>query len=401
MLKVGTMVRIVDHEDYDDIHRVGEVGKVVKLDENVVFIGFGNGKKVEEVDYPPELVEELTEEEAQQLKAGGKDGLPDKADPTPPQMDKDDMSKLNGESGSVAQADSPESHASGNDGQTAGVQGQEVKLDGESGSIPGESGGTGKASPDTSAGQTSGVKGQPVNLKNQKQIDGATSTSDQGRGKMEDQVSDAGRAQLIEGQRVFNPIRINLLDEADGEDEYVSIGESNAIRNEAHLYASIRGAVKKALESMDRPFDTVDIVFRRNPMSESKRRQAERTVMATLHLQAEGKARAAEVRKAAFEAAKLGIKTSRMVEYTDDRYSKQILAEEERRVQEEVELIWPPKNLDEHIGQRLIVETIFGDRWIGNLAKGPGRMYSIKMDTGNKKFSAKDVRAIYKNEQKA
>ena len=397
---VGQMVRVVDHGDYANIRRIGEVGKVSKIDEDTVSVMFDGMK--ESIEYPSELLMKLSEADQKDLKKGGKDGMPDSSQPTPPQMDAEKLDDLSGEQKEVKQANSPESHATGNDGQSAGVTSEPVKLNGEQKDVPQATGGTSSQTrPDAGAGsQSAGVKGENLELKgDQGQLKGVPAP-EKVKGVKDGFRSDAGRAQMLEGQRVFNPIRISLLDEADGDDEYVTIGESNAIRNEAHLYASIRGAVKKALESMERPFDAVDIVFRRNPMSESKRRHAERSVMATLHMQAEGKAHSADVRKVAFEAARLGIKTSRLAEYTDDRYSKQILADAERRVQEEVEIIWPPKMLEGLVGQRLIVETIFGDRWIGNLKKGPGRNYTIEMATGKKKFSAKDVRAIYRNEQK-
>ena len=253
-MKVGTPVRIVDHEGYENILRVGDVGEAVSITEEIVSVKFDGSE--EAVEYPQDCVRELTEEEQQQLGSGGKSGMPDTSKPTPPQMDKDEVA-LKGEQKQVAQGDSPESHASGGDGQSAGVSSDTVELDGEQKHPEKVSGGTSSASrPDTESGsQTAGVKGDQVVVKGEQK-----------------QASGVPAREVVKGvkeSRLFRPVGITVLEQGEGEDEYVAIGEGASIRNERHLIAGIKSAVHKAMESMDRPFDSVQIVFRRDPIAES------------------------------------------------------------------------------------------------------------------------------------
>ena len=195
---------------------------------------------------------------------------------------------------------------------------------------------------------------------------------------------------------VFRPISINVLEQGDTDEEYLTLGEGSSIRSEHHLVKSIHAAVRKAMESMSKPFDAVDIVFRRTPVQEAKRRKAEREVIATLSLLDEGKAKSADVRKAAVRAAKLGVKTDRLAEYTEDRYAKKILedAVTEQSVGGSVSIEWPPKKLKGLLGKHVIVETRTDDRFVGTLAKGPGRLFQIKTRSGTHRFGMSDVTRI-------
>lgn len=385
-MQVGTKVRIVDHEGYEKILRVGDVGEVSKIEEETIFVTFdGGGDNKEEIDYPAELVKELTEADQKQLGGGGKSGMPDTSKPTPPQMSTDNMD-LKGEQKHPAQADSGETRPGGEGSQTAGVTSADVKIDGEQKHPPQTSGGTSSATrPDMEGGsQSAGVKGDQVEVKGEQK-----------------QLGDVPAREVVKGvkeSRVFRPITLAVLEQGDGEDEYVAIGEGSSIRSEAHIVRAVKGAVHKAMESMDKPFDRVEIVFRRDAVAESERRDAEKKLIAALHLLDEGKGSAKQVRGAAHAAAKNGLLTSRFESYTDDRYAKQVLTEAQQLVENvvggPVEVIWPPARLSEHVGDHMIIETVFGDRLVGTLAKGPGRMFQIKTRSGTHRFSPHDVNRI-------
>jgi hypothetical protein len=384
-MKVGMKVRIVDHEDYEDIHRVGEVGTVKGVKgEDVVLVMFKEGE--DPVEYPFELVQE---EEQEQTKSGGKDGVPDAGQPTPPQLDKDEVDDLSGEQDDVAQADSPESHASSGEGsQSAGVTSAPVKVDGEQKDVPQTSGGTSSQTrPQTGSSQSAGVTGQQVVAKGEQETNQPTSGGT-GASKTAESVSEG----------VFKPISITMLEQGDGDDEYVAISEARSIRNEDHLVRAIRLSVHKALESMDRPFDRVEVVFRRDPIAESHRRKAERTLLAQLHLLDEGKGGASKIKEAAREAATLGMHTSRYAAYTEDKYARKILTEAERFINAppggNVKMTWPPKKMADLIGKHVVVDTVTKDRWIGVLEKAGDRLFQIKMSTGTKKFGMNDVSRI-------
>ncbi len=385
-MNVGAKVRIVDHEGYEKILRVGEVGEVSKVEEQTIFVAFDGA--AEPVEYPEDVVEELTEEEQKQLGSGGKSGMPDTSRPTPPQMKKDEMD-LEGEQAHPKQADSPESRPQPGSAQTAGVTSDQVELDGEQkhpAGVPNGTGGRGKQSqrPDSGSAQTAGVKGDQVEVKGEQK-----------------QLGDVPAREVVKGvkeSRVFRPVTLSVLEQGDGEDEYVLIGEGSSIRNEKHVIAHVKAAVHKAMESMDKPFDRVEIVFRRDAIAESERRDAEKKLIAALHLLDEGKGNSKQVRAAAHEAAKNGVLTSKLESYTDDHYARRVLTEAQNLVEMSVggpvTLIWPPKELSKHIGAHLIVESIWGDRWVGQLAKGPGRMFQIKTRSGTHKFSPHDVNRI-------
>lgn len=407
IMQVGATVRIVDHDEYENIHRVGDVGTVSEVKEESICVAFDQGS--DPVEYPNAVVQEIDEKkkeeeaveeaEQKQVGSGGKDGLPDTSKPVPPQVKTGKVDDLSGEQDQVAQADSKESRPKPNSAvKQAGVTSDQVELKGEQkqvAGVPAGTGGRGKQSerPDVGSSQSDGVGGEQLELSGeQPQVKGVP-----GREKVKG-VKDSVR----ESRRLFTPISINVLDEADGEDEYVTIGEANSIRSENHLYSALRGAVKSAMEGLDRPFDSVDIVFRRNPVAESKRRKAERTLMGTLHLLAEGKAKSIDVRKAAKVAARLGMKTSRYIEYTDDRYAQKILTEAQRVAEQfinappggDVQPTWPPKKLRGLIGKQVIVDTVTNDRWVGTLRKGSARMFEIDMATGKKRFGMNDVKRI-------
>jgi len=378
MLKARMSVRIVDHEGYENIHRVGDVGRIKKITEGTASVLFKGEKKT--VDYPVEVLEA----EQAQLGKGGKSGTPDTSRNTPPLVSKDDMG-LKGEQKQVAQADSATSRPQAGSAQDAGVTSDDVELDGEQKQVPNATGGTSSATrPDTGGSQNAGVKGDQVELDGeQKQLSGVP-----------------GR-EVVKGvkeSRVFRPVKIVVLEQGRGEDEYSVIGEGVSIRNERHLVAAVRGAMRHAMESMDRPFDSVEVVFRRNPLAESERRTAEKRLIAALHLLDEGKGDSKMVREAAHFAAKNGVRTARFIEYTDDRYAQKHLRDAEALVEQAVggpvTIVWPPKNLGKHVGQHVIVESVFGDRWVGKLAKGPGRMFHIKTQSGTHKFSPNSVSRI-------
>ena len=384
-MNVGESAMVVDHEGYENILRVGEVGEVVKLTEDEVSLRF---EGVEEpVDYARELVRDLTEEEQKQLKAGGKEGMPDTSKPTPPVVNIDDTN-LKGEQKHVAQADSQTSRPEAGSVQTAGVTSDKVELDGEQKQVAGVPQGTGGTSsatrPDAGGSQGAGVKGDQVELKGE-------------QGQLKD-VPAREVAKGVKESRLFRPVGITVLEQGDGEDEYVAIGEGTSIRNEKHLISAIKASVHKAMESMEKPFDRVEVVFRRDPLAESERRDAEKKLLAALHLLDEGKGSGRQVRGAAHEAAKTGVQTARFESYTDDAYAKKMLTEAQALVEQSVggpvTIIWPPSDLSKHLGQHLIVESIFGDRWVGTLAKGPGRMYQIKTSSGTHKFSPHDVSRV-------
>jgi hypothetical protein len=157
-------------------------------------------------------------------------------------------------------------------------------------------------------------------------------------------------------------------------------------------------AAGKAMESMDRPFDRVEIVFRRDSIAEGYRRKAERTLLASLHLLDAGKGGASQVKEAAVAAAKLGMRTSRYESYTEDRYARKILHEAEQFINSPpghgVKAVWPPKNLSDMIGKDVIVETVTSDRWVGKLQRDGDRKYKIQMGTGTKSFGMNDVNRI-------
>lgn len=386
-MKAGENVRVVDHEGYKDILRVGEVGELVGLVGETASVRF---EGVEEaVEYPRECVRPLTEEEQKQLGKGGKSGLPDTSTPTPPQMDREAIDGKKGDQPQVAQADSPEKHASGGEGQSAGVTSDQVELKGEQKDVAGVPQGTGGTSsatrPDVEGGsQGAGVKGDQVELKGE-----------------QSQLTDVPPREVVKGvkeSRVFRPVGITVLEQGDGEDEYVAIGEGTSIRNEKHLLSAIKRAVHEAVNSMDKPFDRVEVVFRRDAIAESERRDAEKRLIAALHLLDEGKCKGRDVREAAHVAAKNGVLTARLESYTEDAYARKMLTEAQAVVEQSVggpvTIIWPPAKLSEHVGQHLIVESIFGDRWVGTLEKGPGRMYQIKTESGTHKFSPHDVNRI-------
>lgn len=389
-MQEGAKVRIIDHKGYSDILRIGEVGTVAKIEEQTVFVAFDGGG--EPIDYPLAVVQEISEGDQKQVKAGGKDGLPKAGTPTPPQLDKSDVG-LDGEQKQVKQASSPESHAKGDDGQEADVESDQVVLAGEQKQVPATSGGTSSATrPDMEAGsQSAGVKGDQLELKGEQKtnqpVSGGTGSSAKG-----------GRTEAVVESRIFRPVAISVLEQGDAEDQYVEIGEGASIRNEKHLVSAIRSAVHRALESMERPFDAVQIVFRRDAVAESERREMEKRLLAALHLIDEGKGGAKELRSTAHEAAKNGVRTARYEQYTQDRYAQQILTEAQAMVEQSVggpvTVIWPPKELESHVGEHLIVESIFGDRWVGTLQKGPGRMYQIKTRSGTHTFSPHDVNRI-------
>lgn len=396
-MKVGATVRIVDHEGFDNILRVGEVGTVTRVEEQTIFVAFDGAK--DPIDYPVETVSELSEDEQKQLKTGGNSGVPKAGTPTPPQLDKDDVD-LDGEQKQLKQADSAESHATGSDGQTAGVKGDAVKLDGEQKDVKLTSGGTSSATrPDAGAGsQTAGVKGAQVELKGEQKtnqpVSGGTGSSAKG-GK---ESAPAPAAPAIVESRIFRPVAISVLEQGDGEDQYTEIGEGVAIRNEKHLISAIRSAVHRAVEAMERPFDRVDIVFRRDSVAEGERRESEKQLLAALHMLDEGKGGAKELRSVSHAAAKAGVRTTRYESYTSDRYAKQILTEAQALVEQgvggPVTIIWPPRELAKHVGEHLIVESIWGDRWVGTLQKGPARMFQIKTKSGTHTFSPNDVNRI-------
>ena len=386
-MKSGTLVRIVDHEGYENILRVGEVGEAVEVAEKSVSVRFDGVD--EAVEYPPECVRSLTEEEQKQLGKGGKSGMPDTSRPTPPQTDREEIEGKTGEPYSIPQADSAQSHASGGEGQSAGVTSDTVQLAGEQKQVAGVPQGTGGTSsdtrPDVEAGsQGAGVKGDQVELK--------------GEQPQMDQVPAREVVKGVKESRLFRPVGITVLEQGEGEDEYVAIGEGTSIRNERHLISAIKASVHRAMESMSRPFDRVEVVFRRDAIAEGERRDAEKKLLATLHLLDEGKGSGRGVRSAAHAAAKNGVLTARYESYTDDAYAKKILTEAQAVVEQSiggpVSIIWPPAELSKHVGEHLIVESIFGDRWVGTLAKGPGRMYQIKTKSGTHKFSPHDVNRI-------
>lgn len=386
-MKAGTLVRIVDHEGYENILRVGEVGEAVKVAEKSVSVKFDGVE--EAVEYPSECVRNLTEEEQKQLGKGGKGGMPDTSRPTPPQTDREEIEGKTGEPYSIPQADSAQSHASGNEGQSAGVTSDTVQLAGEQKQVAGVPQGTGGTSsatrPDVEGGsQGAGVKGDQVELK--------------GEQPQMDQVPPREVAKGVKESRLFRPVGITVLEQGDGEDEYVAIGEGTSIRNERHLVSAVKTAVHRAMESMNRPFDRVEVVFRRDAIAEGERRDAEKKLLAALHLIDEGKGSGRGVRSAAHAAAKNGVRTARYESYTDDAYAKRILNEAQAVVEQSVggpvSIIWPPAELSKHVGEHLIVESIFGDRWVGTLAKGPGRMFQIKTKSGMHRFSPHDVNRI-------
>ena len=384
-MKVGEKVRVVDHEGYEDILRVDEVGEVAKITEETVSLRFDGVE--EAVDYPRECVRDLTEEEQKQLKGGGKEGMPDTSKPTPPQVNAAEV-KLKGEQEQVAQGDSPTSRPEANSAFSNGVTSDKVELKGEQKDVEGVPQGTGgtssKTRPETGGSQGAGVQGAQVELKGeQPQMKGVPSRE---------------VAKGVKESRVFRPVGITVLEQGDGEDEYVAIGEGTSIRNEKHLISAIKASVHRAMESMEKPFDRVEVVFRRDAIAESERRDAEKKLLAALHLLDEGKGNSRQVREAANAAAKNGVRTARYESYTDDAYAKKMLTEAQALVEQSaggpVTIIWPPAELSKHLGQHLIVESIFGDRWVGTLAQGPGRMYQIKTKSGTHKFSPNDVNRI-------
>ena len=384
-MKAGENVRVVDHEDYSDVLRVGEVGEAVEVTEETVSVRFEGVE--ESVDYPRVCVRDLTEEEQKQLKSGGKEGMPDTSKPTPPVVNVDDTN-LKGEQKHVAQADSATSRPEAGSVQSAGVSSDKVELSGEQKQVAGVPQGTGGTSsatrPDTGGSQGAGVKGDQVELDGeQKQLQG---------------VPPREVAKGVKESRVFRPVGITVLEQGEGEDEYVAIGEGTSIRNEKHLLSAIKRAVHEAVNTMDKPFDRVEVVFRRDVIAESERRDAEKRLIAALHMLDEGKGSGREVRAAAHVAAKNGVLTARLESYTADPYAKKMLTEAQAMVEQSVggpvSLIWPPSELSKHVGQHLIVESIFGDRWVGTLAKGPGRMWQIKTKSGTHRFSAHDVSRV-------
>jgi hypothetical protein len=340
------------------------------------------------VDYPFELVQEVTEEEQKQVKAGGNDGIPKAGTPKPPLVTTDPIDDLSGEQKDVAQADSAESHATGSEGQDdGGVTSEPVEIEGEQKDVDLVSGGTSSAKhPDIGSSQSADVKGQNLTLKGKQETNQPTSGG-------------TGSSRAAESVKVFRPISITMLEQGDGEDEYIAIGESRSIRSESHLVSALKTAAHKAMESMDRPFDRVEIVFRRDPIAESHRKKAERTLLASLHMLDEGKGGATKVKEAAAAAAKLGIHTKRYESYTEDKYARKILTEAQARFMNaqagrNVKLDWPPKDLSKLVGKSVIIETVTNDRWAGTLGRKNDRLYTIKMTTGTKVFGMNDVRRI-------
>lgn len=404
-MKVGTKVRIVDHADYE-VQRVGAVGEVKKVEEKdgqqFVYVMFDqNAEELHE--YPFEAV---VEAEQKQIGKGGKEGLPDTSKPTPPQMDTSPIDDLDGEQKQVDQANSSESRPQPGSAQTDGVSSEQIVLNGETPQLdgyPAGTGGRGKQStrPETGSAQTAGVTGQQLELNDeQNQLDQVPP-----REKVKGVKDSARRKPQRKVEGAFNPITVRVLDESDEPDSYMEIGGTSSIRNEQHLTRSIRGAVRKALESMQQPFDAVDIIFRRNPKLESARRVAERKLIGSLHLVAEGKARVIAVKEAAQRAAKLGIKPSTFKAYATDAYTVKVLESADRIVEgvgTGVQMVWPPKNLDSCVGKQVIIDTVTKDRWVGTLEKaqvkegqtGTKRMYQIKMSTGRKVFGPNDVSRI-------
>jgi len=405
-MKIGTKVRIIDHEDYE-VQRVGDKGEVKRIDEKegqqFVYVMFdGNAEQL--LEYPFEAV---IEAEQKQVGSGGKDGTPDTTQPTPPQMDAKKMDDLDGEQDQVDQADSAESRPQPGSAQTDNVTSEKIVLNGETPQLQGYPAGTGgtssKERPEVGSAQSAGVKGEQLKLNNeQPQLDQVP-----GREKVKG-VKDSKKAKptrKIEG--VFQPISIRVLDESDEPDSYTEVGKDSSIRNEKHLFSKIRGAVRGAMESMDQPFDSVDIVFRRNPKTESVRRTAERKLIGALHLVAEGKGTSKTVREAATAAARLGIKPSRFKSYAADAYSRKVLESADKLTESAWSQgvntpVWPASKLENLVGQEVIVETVTNDVWKGTLEKarvkegqtGTKRMYQIQMQTGRKVFGPNDIKRI-------
>jgi len=390
-MKIGQKVKVVEHADYEAVKNVGKVGKVVKLTEEMVLVQFG--VKEAPVEYPFEVLEaegDLDKDSVDDLsgpqkgETGGKDGLPDTSKPKPPDTDTDQIDDLEGEQAQVPQADSGESRPEAG-GQSAGVtSSNEVHgLVGAQPQVPQETGGTSSGTRPSQGGQTAGVTGQQIVAKGDgKQLQGARDGSDEGRGKMES------------SNRMFRRIKLNALEQiAEGKDEYMAIGEGESIRSEGHLVSALRKLVRGAMEGMERPFDAIDVVFRREPVQEATRAKHERAVIAQLALLAEGKVKISAVRKVAEAAHRVGVNVKGLSRYTEDSYAKNVMTQIAEG--QGGKPVWPAKKLSEYVGKKLIVETIYGGRYEGTLAKGPGRMYNIKMQSGVKRFGMSDVRAIY------
>lgn len=411
---IGAKVRIIDHEDFEEVQRVGAVGTVAKIEERTeegegqkyVYVMFAEGQPA--VEYPFEVVQELTEAEQQQLGKGGKDGMPDTSKPTPPEMDTDQIDDLSGEQDQVAQADSKESRPKPGSAQDAGVESETLTINGETPQLKGYPAGTGgtssKERPETGSAQSAGVKGEQLKINGEqpqlKNVDKREKVS----GVKDSTKAKPGRQ--VEG--IFQPIKIRVLDEAGEPDSYSEVGSGSAVRSERHLMGSVREAIRRAMESMDAPFDAIDIVFRRDPKVESVRRVAERRLIGELHLVAEGKSQdVTNVTKAASRAARLGIKPSSFAAYAIDEQTREVLKKADRLAEGfwapgVTTPVWPPKKLESMIGQEVIVETVTNDVWKGTLQRastkegqtGTKRMYEIKMSTGRKVFSPHDIRRI-------
>lgn len=407
-MKVGTKVRIIDHEEYE-VQRVGEEAEVKQIEEKdgqkFVYVMFGDNTE-ELHEYPFEAV---TEAEQKQIGSGGKDGLPDTSKPTPPQMDTTQMDDLEGKQTQVAQADSAESRPQAGSAQTDNVTPETIVLSGETPQLDGYPAGTGgtssKERPEVGSSQSAGVKGEQVPLDGeQPQVD-QVPPREKTTGVKDSKTPPKQGKRKVEG--VFQPITIRVLDESDDPDSYIEVGGGNSVRNEKHLFSTIRSSVRKALESMEQPFDAVDIVFRRNPKVESARRVAERKLIGTLHLLAEGKGDAKGLKEAATRAAKLGIKPSRFASYAADAGTKKVLEKADQIAESAwskgvATPTWPPNKLDKLVGQEVIVETVTNDVWKGTLEKakvkegqtGTKRMYQIQMQTGRKVFGPNDIKRI-------